>query len=1213
MPQSLLEEWESRLRSQAQEVDLLGEIPITPDESRELGELLGNLVREQGWQRAELELEEEYACSFAVYLVSQGVHSYAERDFWSAIRDSTGLSLSAIQTTQWGRLFERIIADLGLPSFSSLRGHRYVGPILAHGGIPDFCLPDFFEHFIHPLVTRPQYAALSAADFIEERLYQSSAQYQVDKPVLRFLEYGGKVAEDFVERCRQMAARTAEAGIVPAAEEVGLSPRVVERYREWVEGRLRSPVRRRGKYRRPVLFLDRGWGPSFELPSQQIPASESEMQVIWRVYADNALVGEVPVEIRQEEFDLKTAAEAIPLPNPASEYRVELLFAHPEEQGQPVVEETRREWSFSGLSEDCPLVAFDLQSCAIVPTRGILPARPLWLLYPPDVNLEVEPPGAVSERERLPRMPWGWHDFLGTLMDLTDAHRLVVRRAGDAVSNFPLERADLKDQPSLEGANLRPIEDGRPPLYVGTPPLVHIPLAAHAAQLHRWRVDLRNEWAASPEVQVAGSLVDLEEHILQGDGFVDLRLEDFLGSTPMGSYQATVRGPLGYTADLPFRILPDLDIVGHDVLLLPDESQKEVEFLVETSSQVRVLPQPGTRDCRITQIEGDGERNLYEIAVDPRRANAPLRFARDMPDGEPVFVALTVPIRRLRWMVVLSSERALAPEWRVASLRLPMEALEQSYEPCVLLDLFGGAWDGLGATVRLEDADGQALKEESAYFRDGQPYGRFDLRAFMDTMRQAPAPPFPLKLNLYGMPDGRGEVACPLLVVTRQFVVDEANVDAVWDGDTVHLSLSWKAPVRVRHRYVRLWPAWRPWEKLVEVTIPDEAPEEYDCLIPAKDLAPGKYLLEFGAADPWTASQQLPERPVSDAGFIPVAIPPNATQQRLEHLADLESQRQLSFAAMIERACIRRDIGQAELSRADFQWCFENLDVGEMDQVLALAHCVSSDRALDLPLRMKMAAARRVERVLETYRAGQLAEDTYREYLRLLPRHTLLPADACEVLLAVDDERLRLYAAKQLLRRGRPSGTKAVVDWVKEGTLSDEDAFDLLRDQVPPAVKELEQALPHPAAIRLMEKLGKDHPDRVPVVVVRPGYWARCAAGWGRIERIETPAGEAVDRFFHTESGVRLHLLLRAQDRERAEKVVVDLRAGTVAFPGADCLYTCGKCKHFSSRNMNVVLREHDLAAHEGMNPARRTEKATTLPQLTGLEFAFLSPANPWA
>jgi hypothetical protein len=1212
MPQSLLEEWESKLRFQVQEVDLLGEIPITPDESRELGELLGNLVREQGWHRAEQELE-KYPCSCAVYLVSQGIHSYAEGDFWSAIRDSTGLSISAIQTTQWGQLFESIIADLGLPSFSSLRGHRYVGPILAHGGIPDFCLPDFFEHFIHPLVTRPQYAALSAADFIEERLYQSSAQYQVDKPVTRFLEYGGKVAEDFVERCRQMATRTAEAGIVPAAEEVGLPPRVIERYREWVEGQSRSPVRRRVKYRRPVLFLDRGWGPSFELPSQQIPASESEMQVTWRVYADNTLVGEVPVEVRQEEFDLKTAAETIPLPNPASEYRVELLFAHPEEHGQPVVEETRREWSFSGLREDCPLVAFDPQSWAIVPTRGILPAHPLWLLYPPGVNLEVEPPDAASERERLPRMPWGWHDFLGTLMDLTDARQLVVRQANGAVSSFPLEKADLKDQPALGGADLCPIEDGRPPLYVGPPPLVHIPLAAHAAQLHRWRAELRNEWAAVPELQVAGSLVDLEEHILRGDGFVNLRLEDFLESAPMGNYQVTVRGPLGYTADLPFRVLPGLDIAGHDVLLLPDESQKEVEFLVETCSQVRVLPQPGTRDCRITRIEEDDERNLYEIAVDPRRANAPLRFAREMPDGEPVFVALTVPIRRLRWMVVLSPERALAPEWRITSLRLPIEALEQSYEPCVLLDLFGGAWDGLGATMRLEDADGQVLKEESAYFRDGQPYGRFDLRAFMDTIRQATAPPFSLKLNLYGMPDGRGEVSCPLLVVTRQFVVDEASVDVVWDGDTVNLSLSWKAPVRVRHRYVRLWPAWRPWEKHVEVVIPDEALEEHHCSIPAKDLAPGKYLLEFGASDPWTASQQLPERPVSDAGFIPVAIPPGAAQQRLEHLADLESQGQLSFAAMVERACIRRDIDQAKLSHADFQWCFENLDVGEMDQVLALARCVSSDRALDLPLRMKMAAARRVERVLEAYRTGQLAEDTYREYLWALPRPSLLPVDTCEVLLAIDDEMLRVQAAKRLLQRGRPAGVKAVVGWVKEGTLSDEDALDLLHTCVALTVKELEQAIPHPAAIRLMEKLGKEHPDHVPVVVVRPGYWARCAAGWGRIERIETPGGESVDQFFHTESDVRLHLFLRAQDRERAEKVVVDLSADTVVFPGADCLYTCGKCKHFSSRHMNVVLREHDLAAHEGMNPARRTEKTTTLPQFTSLEFAFLPPANPWA
>ena len=294
-----LDKWEEWLRPRVGKVDLLGEVALAPEEAKELGSLIGALVRSLRWERAKEVLKESYPCSFAVYLVSQGIHGYEEGDFWSTVRETTGLDLSPAQTTQWGQLFESIVAKLGVVSFPSLGGHRYVGLILAHGGIPDYCLPDFFKHFIWPLVTCPQYASLSTADFIEERLHQSSAQYIVDKPVIRFLQYGGKIAEDFVERCRQMAIRAAETGAVPSAEEVGLPPQVVDMYREWLEGRSQPSLKKRGKYRKPVLLLDPwGWGLSLHLPSQQIQASESDVRVIWRVYAASELVQEMPVEVK---------------------------------------------------------------------------------------------------------------------------------------------------------------------------------------------------------------------------------------------------------------------------------------------------------------------------------------------------------------------------------------------------------------------------------------------------------------------------------------------------------------------------------------------------------------------------------------------------------------------------------------------------------------------------------------------------------------------------------------------------------------------------------------------------------------------------------------------------------------------------------------------------------------------------------------------------
>ncbi len=315
---------------------------------------------------------------------------------------------------------------------------------------------------------------------------------------------------------------------------------------------------------------------------------------------------------------------------------------------------------------------------------------------------------------------------------------------------------------------------------------------------------------------------------------------------------------------------------------------------------------------------------------------------------------------------------------------------------------------------------------------------------------------------------------------------------------------------------------------------------------------------------------------------------------------------------MLERACIRRDLGHDDAARADFQWCFEHLDDGEIEHVLALAHCVSSDRALDLPLRLKMAAAQRVERLLRAYYSGEVSENLFREYLGLLPRHTLLPVDTCRLLLSVDDEKLRIHAVEQLLRRGNPAGARAVMEWVKAGEMSDDNALSLLAGQVDLAVDVLKEALSHPAAVRVLERLGKQYPGRVPVVVVRPGYWVRCAAGWGKIERIETPEGEDVPGFFHEEQNYRLYVVLRAQSPQQAERVVVDLVEGTVAFQGTEKVYTCAKCGRFSSVDPDRVCLKHERAAHEGVGPRYRIVRGAVIRQREPLEYSFLPPEDPW-
>ncbi len=262
---------------------------------------------------------------------------------------------------------------------------------------------------------------------------------------------------------------------------------------------------------------------------------------------------------------------------------------------------------------------------------------------------------------------------------------------------------------------------------------------------------------------------------------------------------------------------------------------------------------------------------------------------------------------------------------------------------------------------------------------------------------------------------------------------------------------------------------------------------------------------------------------------------------------------------------------------------------------------------------MKLAAARRLRQVLEAFGQGRLPESLYREYLAGLPRPSLWSPEACEVLLNADDDRIRFQAIQQLVERERSSGIHALLQWLQEGRISDADAIVLVEKSLQWAAERLKEALPHPAALRLLEELGRRYPERVPVAIARPGYWVRCVAGWGRLERIETADGSRRESFTLSspEPGLRLHVLLRADDLKRSEKVIIYLEEQTVHFPDVKQVYTCAKCRQFASQDHTRVTEEHDRAVHGGIGP-RLMSTSPPLRQTAPLEFRASPPPQPW-
>jgi hypothetical protein len=131
---SPLSDWESRLAPQFEKVDWVGEIPVSTEELNDISLHLSRLFDNRPEQSILEFIERNYPVTFLVFMVGQGIYGYKSGDFWSAYEH---VLRKSIDHAAFGRLFEILVQRFGKsqPNDWEMKSHRYVGLILAHGGI----------------------------------------------------------------------------------------------------------------------------------------------------------------------------------------------------------------------------------------------------------------------------------------------------------------------------------------------------------------------------------------------------------------------------------------------------------------------------------------------------------------------------------------------------------------------------------------------------------------------------------------------------------------------------------------------------------------------------------------------------------------------------------------------------------------------------------------------------------------------------------------------------------------------------------------------------------------------------------------------------------------------------------------------------------------------------------------------------------------------
>ena len=283
-----LSDYEAELQRRVLSVTLLGQLPYDETDLVALRDGLRPLFANgvaAGLRRVPARAE----LAFALYLVLEGTYNYCAGDYWAAPRDA--LALSGNFAAPIGEAFRRTLRRHALPTFEHLGGHAHVTPILAHVGIPDYCLPDFFDLLDRAL---RRDAAPDAATLMAE-WGENDFPPAIDKPVQRFLRAGGPIAQDFVDRCLALWSPDAN----PTA--LALPRRVLRCFAGRPAGRAGRAHASGPRLVRPALTFDPyGEGPALALAPVVFPSGRAPARLVWHIVAGDRRREETAIRRRRQ-------------------------------------------------------------------------------------------------------------------------------------------------------------------------------------------------------------------------------------------------------------------------------------------------------------------------------------------------------------------------------------------------------------------------------------------------------------------------------------------------------------------------------------------------------------------------------------------------------------------------------------------------------------------------------------------------------------------------------------------------------------------------------------------------------------------------------------------------------------------------------------------------------------------------------------------------
>lgn len=876
-----LSDCENQLKPLIQQISIIGQIPLTEEDI----DKLCNLIKEKTETNIEegtWELEKLFPTCFACFLVWKGHDEYRGGDFWSSVRESLNLPKDARWQREWGEAFIEFLKRSKLPFFYIEDAHRYVTPIVFHSGIPTYCLNDFFQNLLVPIVSGQLGDDITNIDEIINEWRDSSLFDRTDKPVRRFFQYGQEVAKNFIDRCIEMVQRAYKAyeedDEIPSYDELELPENVVRHFQEWWDKyRVEKPPPEKvaSRFRSPIIALNVGLGEiQVKIPPQSVDKSEPKEASI-EILIENNEPSLNRLKVYKRNKLLETSEIQIPLDKSAEDYEIRLLWDN----------ERIRTWKFKGSNQEKPWLAFLSDSNKLI-QDGTLSTSQVWLVIPKDYSFEPDIP-IIEECSQL----YGdWRNHSCFLVDLSSANNLhlVSSRQSERIL-IPISTEKTSEPKLVGGIILNLINSEDKPVYVERPPNIQIPIANSLnpeLEIQRWRLSIIPQGETSIGNRLKNmNLADLVE-VPKGQTYFQISLSDerLLGESPIGSFLVRLRGRLGKDRQLRFCLIPLLDINFDKKIYLPDKEGNitDAEVTISTLSDAEVRVEgPG-------QVISNDLLGEFVIKVPAIETSLNCVWNYSLPSGE-IRIPLTIQVPRVRWLL-----RGLTGHTQNEWLMVPHEITLSDWEDSPELELLVQAPlpDGCEVTLGLKESD----KIETKQLRKGG--ARFNLKSFSDELRNLEQPISEFYLKIEGI--DLEQIEAPTLYVKTEWFVEELlEIIQEVKNDQRTIYLEWKEEGRIRNRAICIWNLYQPWLEPIQESI-IHSKSDLTIKRPLSGLPPGNYRLEFFQEDLWVAqsTQKL---------FIPEASAPNIFDREIgskDELLDRYKHLGNSFREQLEKLAI---------------------------------------------------------------------------------------------------------------------------------------------------------------------------------------------------------------------------------------------------------------------------------------------------------------------